>query len=303
MSQTAVGPPERPTLADHLWHLFLQLRRRDKQTHSRQHTPMVKGSLWTDRNIPATPLYPTHSSPLLLQCHLASHVCCHYTPLSLLGKGGRKRWDGCRRGHGDRFKQRASEKKHNRQLCIWRVKYAKEGGEFGWDGVGVPPPLCDPLFNPLKDTSVCTHFLPRGNRWEDVIAEGRRASSPLFSLLSPSVQRTAGRQTFLLLSFQKKTKECVGPLLHTRACVHAYTHIQTQKKTVNATEGWSYFSGLILPASTDTYVRASAAEPGTFVEGESQGDNPGPAYQSWHADVLVGPEPLVRGQRKSVQKL
>lgn len=30
-----------------------------------------------------------------------------------------------------------------------------------------------------------------------------------------------------------------------------------------------------------------SAEPGTFVEGESQGDNPNPAYQSWHADMLV----------------
>lgn len=29
-----------------------------------------------------------------------------------------------------------------------------------------------------------------------------------------------------------------------------------------------------------------SAESGTFVEGESQGDNPGSAYQRWHVDVL-----------------
>lgn len=33
-------------------------------------------------------------------------------------------------------------------------------------------------------------------------------------------------------------------------------------------------------------TRGTSAEPGTFVEGESQGDNPSPAYQSWHADVV-----------------
>lgn len=32
-----------------------------------------------------------------------------------------------------------------------------------------------------------------------------------------------------------------------------------------------------------------SAEPGTFVEGESQGDNPNPAYQGWQADMLLGP--------------
>lgn len=30
-----------------------------------------------------------------------------------------------------------------------------------------------------------------------------------------------------------------------------------------------------------------SAELGAFVEGESQGDNPNPAYQSWHAKLLV----------------
>lgn len=108
------------------------------------------------------------------------------------------------------------------------------------EGEGVPPPLCDPLFNPLKDTSAHTHM--HAHTFCPGVTDGRMLAEanselPPFSLLSPSLQRTAGRQTFLLLSFQRKTKECVGPLLHTRA----HTHIQTQtpplKKTVNATVG------------------------------------------------------------------
>lgn len=75
-------------------------------------------------------------------------------------------------------------------------------------------PLCDPLSNP-KDTSIHTHC-PR-------VTDGRmlaKANSELPLLFSsPALLRTAGRQTFLLLSFQSKTKECVGPLPHTRACV------------------------------------------------------------------------------------
>lgn len=41
-----------------------------------------------------------------------------------------------------------------------------------------------------------------------------------------------------------------------------------------------------------------SAEPGTFAEGESQRDNPSPAYQGWHADMFVA---RVRcGQFKSI---
>lgn len=36
------------------------------------------------------------------------------------------------------------------------------------------------------------------------------------------------------------------------------------------------------------------AEPGTFVEGESQDEITNPAHQSWHAGVLIVAEPLLR---------
>lgn len=95
-------------------------------------------------------------------------------------------------------------------------RWVRAGGEYRH---------CVTLFPTPKIQHI--HTVPSSNRWEDV--SERRA--PPFSPLSASPLRTAGRQTFLLLSFQRKTKECVGPLLHTRACVqtHTYTHPHPKK--------------------------------------------------------------------------
>lgn len=91
----------------------------------------------------------------------------------------------------------------------------------------------------------------------------RTVSPPVSLLPSPSLLRTAGSQTFLLLSFQRKTKECVGPLLHTRACVQTHTEPPPKKLSMQL------WADHISAAS-----RGMSAEPGTFAEGESQGDNP-----------------------------
>lgn len=73
--------------------------------------------------------------------------------------------------------------------------------------------LCDPLFNPNMHEQM--HSLPQSNRWKCV---SNCAWWAPHSLPSPSVLRTAGRQTFHLLSFQCKTKECGTPPTHTRMC-------------------------------------------------------------------------------------
>lgn len=102
----------------------------------------------------------------------------------------------------------------------------------------------------------------------------QRAPPSLFHYPHCSGQ-LGGRHSFFS-AFTGKQKSVWDP---SYTHVHVFRHTQPpHQKTVNATVGWSYFSSLSLPARRGTE---------TFVEGESQGDNPNPAYQRWHADMLV----------------
>lgn len=172
-------------------------------------------------------------------------------------------------GHSDRFEQRASKRTTD--------NFAFEGLNMHRRPMWATERGVNTIVWP-RHTDTHTLHVTDGRMLEEVNSE-----HPPPSLLLPSLLRTAGRQTFLLLSFQRKTKECVGPLLHTRACVQTHIYTTPSPKTVNATVGWSYFN-----SPSPSANRRMSAELGTFVEGESRGDNPNPAYQSWHSDVLVG---------------
>lgn len=167
------------------------------------HTPRLKEA--------SEQIHPLCPHPFLSCWYLARHVCYHYIPLSWFTEGWGTVTD----------------------LSI--VHNKRTTGNFAFEGLNMHErpkwvrargmSLCDPLFNPNMHEQM--HPLPQSNRWKCV---SNCAWWAPHSLPSPSVLRTAGRQTFHLLSFQCKTKECGTPPTHTCMCACAPPHIITTKK-------------------------------------------------------------------------
>lgn len=127
-------------------------------------------------------------------------------------------------GRSDRFKQRASEK-DNRQLCIWRVKYAREAKV----GEGKGEHHCVTLFpTPRhKHTHTCTHTLPSSNRWEDV-SECEQWAPPSLFYHPHCWGQLGGRHSFFS-AFRGKQKSVWNPS-HTHVHVFRHTHTTHPQK-------------------------------------------------------------------------
>lgn len=145
-------------------------------------------------------------------------------------------------GHSDRLKQRASEK-DNRQLCIWRVKYAWEAKAGEGKGGAL---LCDPLSNPKIQAYTHTCILcPR-------VTDGRMLANielPPSLFYHPHCWGQLGGRHSFFSAFRGKQKSVWDP---SYTHVHVFRHTKPSpqpQKTVNATVGWSYFSSLGLSAS------------------------------------------------------
>lgn len=166
------------------------------------HTPRLKKA--------SEQIHPLCLHPFRSCWYLASHVCYHYIPLSRFTEGWGTRPD------------------------LSSVQNKRTMGNFAFEGINMCErskwvrargmSLCGPIFNLNMHEQM--HPLPQSNRWKCV---SNCAWWAPHSLLSPSVLRTAGRQTFHLLSFQWKTKECGTPPRHT--CIFPYpTSSPPQKK-------------------------------------------------------------------------
>lgn len=159
--------------------------------------------------------------------HLASHVCRHYTPLSLLIEG----WGTVKalssvhqKGTTDNF---AFEGLNMHERPKW---VRARGSTIVW-----PPPRFQ-----LHDAHTHTWKLcPR-------VTDGRmlaNVNSELPLLSSTTLTPEDSWEADIPSSQLSENKERVGPLLHTRACVetHATPPPPTPKNTVNATVGLIMF--------------------------------------------------------------
>lgn len=205
----------------HMWcdTFFLQCKTKETSTYAAY--AQTEGSLWTASVSPPIPLLLIFSRPRVLPLH----------PFVLIHWG---------MGHTDRCSV------HNKRTT----------GNFAFEGLNMHErpkwvrargmSLCDRLFNPNIGEQM--HPLPQSNRWKCV---SNGAWWAPHSLPLPSVLRTAGRQTFHLLSFQRKTKECGTPPTHTCPPPHM---IATKKVSIQ------------LEAD---HISARLAKPETFLADES----------------------------------
>lgn len=170
---------------------------------------------------------PTHYSPADTM-HSAGHVCCHYTPLSLLIEG----W-GTVKALSSVHQKRTTDNFAFEGLNMHeRPKRVRARGRtIVW-----PPPLPFP-------TPWCTHTymktLPSSNRWEDVSKCEQWVPPPL--VYHPhSWGQLGGRHSFFS-AFRGKQKSVWDP---SYTHVHVWRHMQpppTPKNTVNATVGLIQF--------------------------------------------------------------
>lgn len=231
--------------------------------HKNKHTCCIHPGWGKSRNRRILHL-STRSSPADTM-HLASHVSCHYTPLSPLTEGRGTVTDLSsvhQKGTTDNF---AFEGLNMQERPNW---VRAQGGA----------PLCDLLSNPYMRTHSHIHknTLPSSNRWEDVSKCEEWAPPALSTTLTTEDSWEADIPSSQL---SEENKERVGPLLHTRACVQKPPCPQ---KSVNSTVGWSYFSLMGLPDS-----RGVTAEPETFAEGEWKSGRSSWPCPCWHTHTLI----------------
>lgn len=163
---------------------------KEKQAHM-LHTPRLKEV--SERT------HPLFLHPFLSCWYLASHVCYHYIPLS---------W--CTEGWGT-------------VTDLSSVHNKRTTGNFAFEGLNMHErPKCvregGCRYVTLFSTPTCMNRRTLCPRVTDGSVLATARGELPFSSLSPSVLRTAGRQTFHLLSFHWKTKECGTPPTHTCMC-------------------------------------------------------------------------------------
>ncbi len=155
--------------------------------------------------------------------HLASHVCCHYTPLSPLTEG----WGTVTDLSSVPLKRTTDNFASEGLNMHERPKRVRAGGR-GW-----LPPLCDPLSDPKIQTytHTYTHTLPSSNRWEHV-SEGERRAPPSLFYHPHCWGQLGGRHSFFS-AFRGKQKSVWDPSythVHVFRQTHTHTHNPSPKK-------------------------------------------------------------------------